>query len=30
MARILLVDDEEYVRQLYTDELTEEGHEVLT
>lgn len=30
MARILLVDDEEYVRQLYTNELTEEGHEVLT
>jgi DNA-binding response OmpR family regulator len=30
MARILLVDDEEYVRQLSTDELTEEGHEVLT
>ena len=28
MARILLVDDEEYIRQLYTEELSEEGHEV--
>jgi DNA-binding response OmpR family regulator len=30
MARILLVDDEEYVRQLYSEELVEEGHEVVT
>jgi two-component system response regulator (stage 0 sporulation protein F) len=30
MARILLVDDEEYIRQLYTEELSEEGHEVST
>ncbi len=30
MARILLVDDEEYIRRLYTEELSEEGHEVLT
>jgi DNA-binding response OmpR family regulator len=28
MARILLVDDEEYIRRLYTEELSEEGHEV--
>ena len=28
MARILLVDDEEYIRQLYTEELSEESHEV--
>ena len=28
MARILLVDDEEYIRMLYTEELSEEGHEV--
>ena len=30
MARILLVDDEEYIRHLYTEELSEEGHEVST
>lgn len=30
MARILLVDDEEYIRLLYTEELSEEGHEVST
>ena len=30
MARILLVDDEEYIRQLYTEELSEEGHKVFT
>ncbi len=30
MARILLVDDEEYIRQLYTEELSEEGYEVFT
>jgi two-component system response regulator (stage 0 sporulation protein F) len=30
MARILLVDDEEYIRLLYTAELAEEGHEVST
>lgn len=30
MARILLVDDEEYIRHLYTEELSEEGHQVWT
>ena len=30
MARILLVDDEQYIRRLYTEELSEEGHEVFT
>lgn len=30
MARILVVDDEEYIRQLYTEELSEEGHKVNT
>ena len=30
MAKILLVDDEEYIRQLYSEELGEEGHEVVT
>ena len=30
MARILLVDDEEHIRQYYTEELTEEGYEVST
>ena len=30
MARILLVDDEEYIRLLYTKELSDEGHEVFT
>jgi DNA-binding response OmpR family regulator len=28
VARILLVDDEEYIRRLYTEELSEEGHKV--
>ena len=28
MARILLVDDEEYIRELYTEELSDEGHKV--
>jgi DNA-binding response OmpR family regulator len=30
MARILLVDDEEHIRRLYTEELSEEGHTVFT
>jgi two-component system response regulator (stage 0 sporulation protein F) len=30
MARILVVDDEEYIRQYYSEELSEEGHEVFT
>ena len=30
MARILLVDDEEYIRRFYTEELSEEGHKVFT
>lgn len=30
MARVLLVDDEEYIHHLYTEELSEEGHEVYT
>ena len=30
MARILLVDDEEHIRRLYTEELSEEGHKVFT
>jgi DNA-binding response OmpR family regulator len=30
MARVLLVDDEEHIRRLYTEELSEEGHEVFT
>ena len=30
MARILLVDDEEYIRELYTEELSAEGHNVAT
>lgn len=30
MARILLVDDEEYIRLFYTEELSDEGHEVFT
>jgi DNA-binding NtrC family response regulator len=30
MARILLVDDEEHIRQYYTEELSEEGHKVWT
>jgi DNA-binding response OmpR family regulator len=28
--RILLVDDEEHIRQLYAEELSDEGYEVLT
>lgn len=28
MARILLVDDEEHICQLYREELSDEGHEV--
>lgn len=30
MARILLVDDEEYIRLYYKEALSEEGHEVST
>ena len=30
MARVLLVDDEEHIRRYYTDELSDEGHEVST
>jgi DNA-binding response OmpR family regulator len=30
MARILLVDDEDYIRQYYTEELSDEGHKVWT
>ena len=30
MARILLVDDEEHIRHLYTEELSEEGHKIFT
>ena len=30
MARILLVDDEDYIRQYYTEELSNEGHKVWT
>ena len=30
MARVLLVDDEEHIRRLYTEELSEDGHEVFT
>jgi DNA-binding response OmpR family regulator len=30
VARILLVDDEEHIRRLYTEELSEEGHKVFT
>jgi DNA-binding response OmpR family regulator len=30
MARILVVDDEEYIRLLYADELAEEKHQVFT
>lgn len=29
MARILIVDDEEHIRTLYTLELEDDGHEVL-
>jgi two-component system response regulator (stage 0 sporulation protein F) len=30
MAKILVVDDEEHIRLLYSEELTEAGYEVLT
>ena len=30
MARILLVDDEEYIRHYYSKELSEDGHEIFT
>ena len=30
MARILLVDDERYIRELYSEELSAEGHNVAT
>lgn len=30
MCRILLIDDEEHIRQFYTEELSDEGHEVST
>jgi DNA-binding response OmpR family regulator len=30
MKRILVVDDEEHIRQLYLEELSAEGYEVLT
>ena len=30
MTRILLVDDEEYIRRFYAEELWEEGYEVVT
>ena len=30
MTRILLVDDEEYIRRFYVEELSEDGYEVLT
>ncbi|MFN3535176.1 MAG: response regulator [Desulfatiglandales bacterium] len=30
MAKILVVDDEEHIRFLYSEELTEEGYEVST
>jgi len=30
MARILLVDDQEYIRLYYREALSEEGHEVFT
>jgi len=30
MARLLVVDDESNIRLLYSQELTEEGHEVVT
>ena len=29
MARILLIDDDEHIRLLYAEELSEEGHEVI-
>jgi len=30
MAKILVVDDEEHIRLLFSEELTEEGYEVIT
>ena len=30
MTKILVVDDEAHIRLLYTEELTEEGYEVIT
>ena len=30
MSKILVVDDEAHIRLLYTEELTEEGYEVIT
>jgi len=30
MARILVVDDEEYIRLFYSEELSEDGHKVWT
>ncbi|HYR02452.1 MAG TPA: response regulator [Syntrophobacteria bacterium] len=30
MARLLVVDDEEYICQYYSEELSDEGHEVFT
>ena len=30
MAKILVVDDEEHIRLLYSEELTEAGYEVIT
>ena len=30
MAKILLVDDEEHIRFLYSEELTDKGYDVLT
>lgn len=30
MAKILVVDDEEHIRLLYSEELTEDGYEVIT
>ena len=30
MAKILLVDDEEHIRRLYAEELSEGGHKVFT
>ncbi len=30
MAKILIVDDEEHIRLLYSEELKEEGYEVIT
>jgi DNA-binding NtrC family response regulator len=30
MAKIMIVDDEEHIRFLYSEELTDEGYEVVT